>query len=155
MATIIVMVTLFIDRKDTKFQSNSQRPVICFGIDEGCLSTAKIQNFKAIHNSNERSLILASVVYRPQRYKISKQFTTRPQFFQYLAKLFIDRKDTKFQSNSQLIITGFLLPPSCLSTAKIQNFKAIHNKELRLLNFKGVVYRPQRYKICKQKRSTD
>ncbi|MCQ2050015.1 MAG: hypothetical protein MJZ22_03305, partial [Candidatus Saccharibacteria bacterium] len=67
---------LFIICKDTKFQSNSQRECLALPFAYCCLSSAKIQNFKAIHNSGEYGSNFHRVVYHLQRYKISKQFTT-------------------------------------------------------------------------------
>ncbi|MCQ2313735.1 MAG: hypothetical protein MJZ56_00985, partial [Bacteroidales bacterium] len=68
---------LFISRKNTKFQSNSQRGADCLICSPCCLSAAKIQNFKAIHNRCGSDSLTTDVVYQPQKYKISKQFTTK------------------------------------------------------------------------------
>ena len=49
---------------------------LCTLLISCCLSSAKIQNFKAIHNYLPPLRFLLIVVYHLQRYKISKQFTT-------------------------------------------------------------------------------
>ena len=115
-----------------------------------CLSSAKIQNFKAIHNFPNNVIKIFYVVYPLQKYKISKQFTT-PLVDPYLGSvLFILCKNTKFQSNSQHGCPFFLVTTSCLSSAKIQNFKAIHNRVEFSVKGNRVVYPLQKYKISKQ-----
>jgi len=140
-----------INRKTTKFESNSQRSRIKW-IHKICcyqsqnykiwkqftttsaslnpllllLSIAKLQNLKAIHN-------LISLIVS-------------------LLKVVINRKTTKFESNSQRFISSIRCPRCCyqsqnykiwkqfttaawepikkvglLSIAKLQNLKAIHN----------------------------
>ena len=42
-------------------------------------------------------------------------------------RLFQDDKDTKFESNSQLMRRGFCRKTGCFRTTKIQNLRAIHN----------------------------
>ena len=74
---------------------------LCTLLISCCLSSAKIQNFKAIHNSEDFIREMKDVVYHLQRYKISKQFTTKIYLSSHVAKLFIICKDTKFQSNLQ------------------------------------------------------
>ena len=115
---------LFILCKNTKFQSNSQLSELPKQIRGSCLSSAKIQNFKAIHNRPNRCPLLHS--------------------------LFILCKNTKFQSNSQQLFTMRSIVTSCLSSAKIQNFKAIHNGKRDCQKDSGVVYPLQKYKISKQ-----
>ena len=117
-------IVLFILCKNTKFQSNSQ------------------------HISGKTSEF--SVVYPLQKYKISKQFTTLTEDRDKLAKLFILCKNTKFQSNSQPPSVLLKARFSCLSSAKIQNFKAIHNQIQEIKSQTGVVYPLQKYKISKQ-----
>ena len=141
-----------INRKTTKFESNSQQQRTLSKISSSCyqsqnykiwkqfttisevsrpknelLSIAKLQNLKAIHNPSQYVNVLALVV--------------------------INRKTTKFESNSQLRV--YTLPPlwgcyqsqnykiwkqfttamytymstrELLSIAKLQNLKAIHNR---------------------------
>ena len=140
-----------INRKTTKFESNSQRKVSCGNFNISCyqsqnykiwkqfttcwcseairfwlLSIAKLQNLKAIHNIFYQQVYRSSVV--------------------------INRKTTKFESNSQRLnrlwqywiscyqsqnykiwkqfTTEFCPYPNyfqLLSIAKLQNLKAIHN----------------------------
>ena len=97
----LLRAQLFIICKDTKFQSNSQQGQFITLTNVGCLSSAKIQNFKAIHNYWWLPSWNPLVVYHLQRYKISKQFTTAHSLHFFSS--------------------------CCLSSAKIQNFKAIHN----------------------------
>ena len=193
--------SLFILCKNTKFQSNSQLAYHFDSSPSSCLSSAKIQNFKAIHNDIAKNINIPLVVYPLQKYKISKQFTTlvksnrnnsllfilckntkfqsnsqrvllsclfcyvvyplqkykiSKQFTTILATgaadvlLFILCKNTKFQSNSQRSSSTMVSTTCCLSSAKIQNFKAIHNWSGLLPAMASVVYPLQKYKISKQ-----
>ena len=65
------------------------------------LSIAKLQNLKAIHN------LLVDV--------------------DSLQLVVINRKTTKFESNSQPSLSIFIVYLQLLSIAKLQNLKAIHN----------------------------
>ena len=141
------------------------------------LSIAKLQNLKAIHNLNLFLKTLIQCCYQSQNYKIWKQFTTEihTTYITFsllsIAKLqnlkaihncywidiqksfvVINRKTTKFESNSQRVSTLWISEKSCyqsqnykiwkqfttgkkyefaglklLSIAKLQNLKAIHN----------------------------
>ena len=115
-----------INRKTTKFESNSQlnrtpcdlacccyqsqnykiwkqfTTLICYThISFMLLSIAKLQNLKAIHNYAMFSLTTSYSCYQSQNYKIWKQFTTKSVAGKYTRQL--------------------------LSIAKLQNLKAIHN----------------------------
>ena len=127
-----------INRKTTKFESNSQRSRIryqnslcCYqsqnykiwkqfttkaersGASELLLSIAKLQNLKAIHNSDIWWELRVVVV--------------------------INRKTTKFESNSQHCLSLWSKTILLLSIAKLQNLKAIHNKRSVLYYFCVVV----------------
>ena len=141
------------------------------------LSIAKLQNLKAIHNSGRTLKEPSPRCYQSQNYKIWKQFTTFAYRTCYLAMLLsiaklqnlkaihnrfyrvnlfdfvvINRKTTKFESNSQPSGVKGATYYSCyqsqnykiwkqfttqlseekqrellLSIAKLQNLKAIHN----------------------------
>ena len=149
--TVVSIAGVVINRKTTKFESNSQHPLVGFVGNVGCyqsqnykiwkqfttmlililnlqmlLSIAKLQNLKAIHNKNNGLPCKGYVV--------------------------INRKTTKFESNSQLELFGNVGRHGCyqsqnykiwkqfttvsyptpianalLSIAKLQNLKAIHN----------------------------
>ena len=142
------------------------------------LSIAKLQNLKAIHNCNVVFWVHSTRCYQSQNYKIWKQFTTNFSDREYsllllsIAKLqnlkaihnkmynrstdyrvVINRKTTKFESNSQPQLMRsaciyscyqsqnykiwkqfttysffFINPLELLSIAKLQNLKAIHNR---------------------------
>ena len=94
---------LFSDVKDTKFESNSQLTNDETTLRKSCFRTSKIQNLKAIHNQSWRRLSQRMVVFGRQRYKIWKQFTTSNWHRAATYLLFSDVKDTKFESNSQLV----------------------------------------------------
>ena len=91
------------------------------------LSIAKLQNLKAIHNYPQRWGTARFVVinrkttkfesnsqhhyivqnncpgcYQSQNYKIWKQFTTQVAYLAVVCQVVINRKTTKFESNSQL-----------------------------------------------------
>ena len=102
------MSLLFINVKDTIFESKSQREVEIDKVEESCLSMSKIQFLKANHNLNTG--------------------------FKMYVKLFINVKDTIFESKSQLTAKEFKPTKRCLSMSKIQFLKANHNS-LRLLSF--------------------
>ena len=75
--------------------------MLCILLISCCLSSAKIQNFTAIHNAYPRIRYSAPVVYPLQKYKISQQFTTVCAWEVRADWLFILCKNTKFHSNSQ------------------------------------------------------
>ena len=152
-----------INHKTTKFESNSQLPVVASALSISCyqsqnykiwkqfttvwchnyscvmlLSIAKLQNLKAIHN-------------RPVRRECN-------------VWVVINRKTTKFESNSQQKQIGKVNSASCyqsqnykiwkqfttpipnvvsspplLSIAKLQNLKAIHNYSSLVKSFNVVV----------------
>ena len=80
------------------------------------LSIAKLQNLKAIHNPT---------------------FPTKPT-----KSVVINRKTTKFESNSQLLALPAQMSMGLLSIAKLQNLKAIHNrKELIMIKSSVVINR--------------
>ena len=173
---VTLMVSVVINHKTTKFESNSQR--ICAS-QLSCSGCYQSQTTKFESNSQRicASQLSCSGCYQSQNYKIWKQFTTyTPQFrqqktllsitklqnlkaihnylYHYLThhSVVINRKVTKFESNSQRIFTFHLSPKRCyqsqnykiwkqfttisittwriiqlLSIAKSQNLKAIHN----------------------------
>ena len=87
--------------KDTKNESNSQPTEIAIDLIVSCELYTKIQKMKAIHNF--------------------KKGTTP------VALLWTIHKDTKNESNSQLVILPLLNAKSCELYTKIQKMKAIHN----------------------------
>ena len=141
------------------------------------LSIAKLQNLKAIHNrirwdNHKKGVVInrkttkfesnsqpccsmypsTSCCYQSQNYKIWKQFTTSFSISYCCLLVVINRKTTKFESNSQhspLSIKNLIgcyqsqnykiwkqftttcasitLGRGLLSIAKLQNLKAIHN----------------------------
>ena len=141
---------LFQDDKDTKFESNSQLLTWCNIALRRCFRTTKIQNLRAIHNFANVCPTLLGVVSGRQRYKIWEQFTTGDAFSGLPSELFQDDKDTKFESNSQLLATKNIALLSCFRTTKIQNLRAIHNKWLSRFLRLFVVSGRQRYKIWEQ-----
>ena len=141
---------LFSDVKDTKFESNSQLIVWNHYFTICCFRTSKIQNLKAIHNCKRDLYFKWWVVFGRQRYKIWKQFTTVFVRTNRMQPLFSDVKDTKFESNSQLISRKRVQSLCCFRTSKIQNLKAIHNQIRNCVVKRRVVFGRQRYKIWKQ-----
>ena len=93
-------LNVVINRKTTKFESNSQ-PLA------GCSYYAKVViNRKTTKFESNSQLILCIQVlsvccYQSQNYKIWKQFTTNGRARKVLRKVVINRKTTKFESNSQ------------------------------------------------------
>ena len=115
---------LFINVKDTIFESKSQLMYALNSSPYSCLSMSKIQFLKANHNIN---------------------FVVK-HFF----KLFINVKDTIFESKSQQHHGQFPMLHSCLSMSKIQFLKANHNSVAAPPKFCAVVYQCQRYNFWKQ-----
>ena len=119
-----------INRKTTKFESNSQHSFVVILPSFSC--------------------------YQSQNYKIWKQFTTYLSLMWRSFIVVINRKTTKFESNSQLVddndkkrtccyqsqnykiwkqfttpIITYVLSAQLLSIAKLQNLKAIHNYDVK------------------------
>ena len=166
---------LFINVKDTIFESKSQRINAIFGQVGRCLSMSKIQFLKANHNSICFGCFFYHVVYQCQRYNFWKQITTLTACFysfwsclsmskiQFLKAnhnhisivllinmLFINVKDTIFESKSQRSVNSQLTNTSCLSMSKIQFLKANHNASPFRQELWCVVYQCQRYNFWKQ-----
>ncbi len=192
---------LFINVKDTIFESKSQPEQTEMYIPKSCLSMSKIQFLKANHNQLLQEVYSKVVVYQCQRYNFWKQITTTATLLLINQTLFINVKDTIFESKSQRLplsalvvlvvyqcqrynfwkqITTSLrhshLPPllfinvkdtifesksqpwvgatdsvpSCLSMSKIQFLKANHNLFTNSTTFDYVVYQCQRYNFWKQ-----
>ena len=78
-----------------------------------------------------------------QRYKICQQFTTRISSIYSVPLLFQICKDTKFVSNSQLLLPCSECSADCFRYAKIQNLSAIHNESAE------IQYRLELFQICK------
>ena len=117
-------ISLFQTCKDTKFESNSQHCRQWWHIRGYCFRRAKIQNLRAIHNSS---------------------FTPSP-----FGVLFQTCKDTKFESNSQLVNRSIEHSHDCFRRAKIQNLRAIHNWKETEKERIFIVSDVQRYKIWEQ-----
>ena len=136
--------------KDTKFESNSQVIRIFITTNYYCFRRAKIQNLRAIHNYVANGNVYETIVSDVQRYKIWEQFTTKFVCPNLQPLLFQTCKDTKFESNSQLLPSVVAPMRNCFRRAKIQNLRAIHNifdKRVRLVE---IVSDVQRYKIWEQ-----
>ena len=124
LSLLILLLWLFQDDKDTKFESNSQRP--------------------------PKHPPPNPVVSGRQRYKIWEQFTTARCGNQVTPRLFQDDKDTKFESNSQHALPRAYALSRCFRTTKIQNLRAIHNSFVGWFIDNYVVSGRQRYKIWEQ-----
>ena len=115
---------LFINVKDTIFESKSQ-PTCTVSVNPlSCLSMSKIQFLKANHNDVCPYISNKKVVYQCQRYNFWKQITT------------VAMQPCNFCS--------------CLSMSKIQFLKANHNNQLPGSQYAKVVYQCQRYNFWKQ-----
>ena len=143
-------IVLFQTCKDTKFVSNSQRTQTQPKSFRHCFRRAKIQNLSAIHNLPTKYPSVEDIVSDVQRYKICQQFTTSFNNTFCTTILFQTCKDTKFVSNSQLIIKNLPHQKNCFRRAKIQNLSAIHNSFDYLDSKSFIVSDVQRYKICQQ-----
>ena len=115
---------LFINVKDTIFESKSQLSVKPHNTIYCCLSMSKIQFLKANHN-----VVCGLYICVP---------------------LFINVKDTIFESKSQLCFLPYRQPKCCLSMSKIQFLKANHNTLPLSMLPTSVVYQCQRYNFWKQ-----
>ena len=115
-----------------------------------CELYTKIQKMKAIHNMAKSLSHIFKAVNYTQRYKKWKQFTTVSVTKAYIEKLWTIHKDTKNESNSQLIADYCQKLYCCELYTKIQKMKAIHNSgRLRMGMWFAVNY-TQRYKKWKQ-----
>ncbi len=115
-----------------------------------CLSMSKIQFLKANHNFAHYGHVSLFVVYQCQRYNFWKQITTILSKFRTIIQLFINVKDTIFESKSQLKINSGIANGCCLSMSKIQFLKANHNPLILDFRVGQVVYQCQRYNFWKQ-----
>ena len=115
--------------KDTKFESNSQLTSDFLGKPKWCFYWTKIQNLKAILNLSNVRIVGVLGAFTEQRYKIWKQFSTQNGKWNPSPKVLLLNKDTKFESNSQPIVTSPTLLPRCFYWTKIQNLKAILNSK--------------------------
>ena len=114
--------------KDTKNESNSQR-VEPRKHNVGCCELyTKIQKMKAIHNRSSAAQWRYRAVNYTQRYKKWKQFTTPTLHRSTPTPLWTIHKDTKNESNSQLVALSLRKYMSCELYTKIQKMKAIHNR---------------------------
>ncbi len=111
---------------------------------------SKIQFLKANHNKPTAARLWWLVVYQCQRYNFWKQITTITDSVGNRQRLFINVKDTIFESKSQPINPFTKIYPCCLSMSKIQFLKANHNSTFQLLLEQLVVYQCQRYNFWKQ-----
>ena len=141
---------LWLKVKDTKSESNSQQLVA----DAVTLAVvAQGQRYKIWKQFTTRRRVMRLPVYvvaQGQRYKIWKQFTTILTEFRSPWQLWLKVKDTKSESNSQLVLGVYEFAFRCGSRSKIQNLKAIHNCLTFCLVSFDVVAQGQRYKIWKQ-----
>ena len=152
--------------KDTKFESNSQPMRFVFPCLTAVCSPSKIQSLKAIHNFEDFTPAQILLFAVRQRYKVWKQFTTRMVILWMDFRLFAVRqrykvwkqfttqqravksyrsclqsvKDTKFESNSQLLALRLVWLNAVCSPSKIQSLKAIHNGD--------AVYRVMDIAVC-------
>ena len=101
-----------INRKTTKFESNSQRTFITTQIINGCYQSQNYKIWKQFTTIYGRGFALESC-YQSQNYKIWKQFTT-----------------VRATEEVKIVL---------LSIAKLQNLKAIHNYEYFRKSEKSVV----------------
>ena len=140
-----------INHKTTKFENNSQHLGKVFLYQRGCYQS---QNYKIWKQFTTNILLLLLCIALLSITKLQNlKAIHNYQSFQYSAtKVIINRKTTKFESNSQPIATRARLVVSCyqsqnykiwkqfttyafslqngctlLSITKLQNLKAIHN----------------------------
>ena len=146
-STLAVLWTI---HKDTKNESNSQHDTPNLQFNLHCELYTKIQKMKAIHNGTHFPLNYLDTVNYTQRYKKWKQFTTTWETYQADEVLWTIHKDTKNESNSQLINMVDLFRSNCELYTKIQKMKAIHNRRNGGIGFPSAVNYTQRYKKWKQ-----
>ena len=171
----IIGAILCSKNEDTKSESNSQRLVYVFRESHNCVQRTKIQNLKAIHNimqNGKRASKLCSknedtksesnsqhfgevaerlgIVFKERRYKIWKQFTTDKDSNLGSFALCSKNEDTKSESNSQQSPNGLPYRADCVQRTKIQNLKAIHNRNGTETAGELIVFKERRYKIWKQ-----
>ena len=144
----------------TKSESNSQLCRSSRGRGRDCVQRTNIQNLKAIHNgggivetlnqlcskneytkseSNSQHKVVwifgEVIVFKERIYKIWKQFTTAAECLVEDELLCSKNEYTKSESNSQLLLEGFVEVANCVQRTNIQNLKAIHNRIKSLCQF--------------------
>ena len=89
-----------INRKTTKFESNSQQEIKDAGVRLCCYQSQNYKIWKQFTTDLTRSN-RCNRCYQSQNYKIWKQFTTKLTIMAKEKEVVINRKTTKFESNSQ------------------------------------------------------
>ena len=140
-----------INRKTTKFESNSQPPACCSLMSCCCyqsqnykiwkqfttarmpksrkgalLSIAKLQNLKAIHNTGYRAELRIKVVINRKTTK----FESNSQLFLFFINQIVccyQSQNYKIWKQFTTVIKNIIPQLLLLSIAKLQNLKAIHN----------------------------
>ena len=152
---VLVYGELFLKVKDTNFESNSQPGCLLPRPQGCCFWKSKIQILKAIHNLLVVCSFVTLAVSESQRYKFWKQFTTGCWLWSPHPLLFLNVKDTNFESNSQLPHRSIHIKASCFWKSKIQILKAIHNPSTKNQSPSLAVSESQRYKFWKQFTTSD
>ena len=88
---------------------------------------SKIQFFESKSQQLKRPITYAIVVYQIKDTIFWKQITTDERSFAQRLKLFIRSKIQFFESKSQLLSSGIIFQPSCLSDQRYNFLKANHN----------------------------
>ena len=141
---MLILFLVVINRKTTKFESNSQLEIPVIDIDNSCyqsqnykiwkqfttenapltfsqmlLSIAKLQNLKAIHNKalDKHTLVIVVINRKTTKFESNSQ---RLGLFDYTVIVVINHKTTKFESNSQRWVPTKLLSLRCYQS---QNYK--------------------------------
>ena len=169
----IFLWRVVINRKTTKFESNSQRIgtlkwdiPCCYqsqnykiwkqfttsqyinGSVIALLSIAKLQNLKAIHNDYHTNPLCLNVVINRKTTK----FESNSQQEEPLQKKYvvvINRKTTKFESNSQPFAGSLCLPSCCYQSQNYKIWKQFTTSFSIAFN-SSCCYQSQNYKIWKQ-----
>ena len=173
---LLLVLVVVINHKTTKFESNSQPKLYSFIFMARCyqsqnykiwkqfttfivslnyniklLSITKLQNLKAIHNNLFFKALIAGLLSITKLQNL-KAIHNSILSIRHKARVVINHKTTKFESNSQLVLGVYPLPICCyqsqnykiwkqfttcvpcylilfwlLSITKLQNLKAIHN----------------------------
>ena len=123
---------------------------LCMKVVSRCLWWFKDEEFQAIHNKCTYTGKDNTVVYDGSKMKNFKQFTTRSSQITVASKLSMMVQRWRISSNSQHQYNLREELASCLWWFKDEEFQAIHNRVLILMNIILVVYDGSKMKNFKQ-----
>ena len=150
----ILLEYVVINRKTIKFESNSQRPVRhtlwllrCyqsqnykiwkqftttaqdFSASSALLSITKLQNLKAIHNTSQEKLAAQTDVINHKTTKLESN-SQHNKLVKNMTERCYQSQNYKIWKQFTTATSGLPRARAMLSIAKLQNLKAIHNRQI-------------------------